>query len=62
MLEGEVQNFGNRRAIAVAKSSRVESQLTDIVMLSLIGLIFTVAEITQYAGTDVLRAMFPNSL
>ncbi|MFZ2008089.1 MAG: hypothetical protein WB697_12105 [Stellaceae bacterium] len=47
-----------RRAIAVPKVAKGDRQFIDIVTLSLVGLTFAVAEITQYAGTDVLRQMF----
>ena len=46
------------RVIAIAKADKAEGQFVDIVMLSLIGLIFTLVEITQYAGTPMLRMMF----
>ena len=48
----------NRRAIAIATAGRERGQFVEIVTLSLVGLIFAVVEITHYAGTDVLRAMF----
>lgn len=52
------QRQKTRRPIAVAKAAGTERQALDIVMLSLIGLTFTVIEITRYVGTDVLRQMF----
>jgi hypothetical protein len=48
----------SRRAIAVARTTKGDRQLVDIITLSLIGLIFVVVEITQHAGTGMLRAMF----
>lgn len=46
------------RAVAITTAGRGNNQFVEIVTLSLIGLILAMAEIAQYAGTDVLRAMF----
>jgi hypothetical protein len=48
----------SRPAIAITRAATGSNQFVDIVTLSLVGLIFAVMEITHYAGTGTLQAMF----
>lgn len=51
----------NRRPLAIARSARWgRGEFLDIVTMSLGGLALTLFLIAQYAGSGVLRQMFPS--